>query len=226
MNLVLAAVALIAAVPVAAAERSFPVGDFAGLALAGSPDVTVTTGRAASVRASGSDAALDRLDIRVENGTLKIGTKRGVDWSWRDHGRVTIAVTVPMLDAVDVAGSGDVVVDRVKAPRFSGSISGSGSLTLAALDADATNFAVAGSGSVTAAGRCGAGSVKVAGSGDLKLAGLKCATLSASVAGSGSVDAFATQTATLATMGSGDIRLTGGARCTVSTAGSGKAHCS
>ncbi len=221
----IAAAALIAT-PALAAERNFPVGDFHGLALAGSPDVTVTTGKAASVRASGSDAALDRLEVVVENGTLKIGTKRGLDWSWRDHGRVTIAVTVPMLRAVDVAGSGDVVVDRVKVRDFAAALSGSGSIRVAALDADAASFATSGSGSMEAVGRCGGGSAKIAGSGDLKLSGLKCATLSASVAGSGTINAYATQTANLATMGSGDIYLTGGARCTVSTAGSGKARCS
>ncbi len=62
--LVLAALALTAAVPAAAAERSFPVGGFAALALAGSPDVTVTTGRsqasmppARTPRSTGSTSA-------------------------------------------------------------------------------------------------------------------------------------------------------------------------
>ncbi len=220
------AAAILAAVPALADERSFPVDDFHGLALAGSPDVTVATGRAASVRAEGSAAALDRLEIYVDGGTLRIRTKKGLDWSWRDHGKVRIAVTVPMLRAVDVAGSGDVVVDTVKVRDFAGTISGSGSLNVAMLDADASSFAVSGSGTVTAAGRCGSGAAKIAGSGDLKLSGLRCATFSASVAGSGTIDAFATQTATLATMGSGDIRLAGGARCTTSTAGSGRVHCS
>ncbi len=219
-------VTTIAAAPVDAADRNFSVGDFSSLELTGSPDVTVVTGQAASVRASGSDAALDRLEIGVSGGTLKIGSKRGLDWSWRDHGRVTIAVTVPMLRAVDVSGSGDIVVDRVKSHDFTAAIAGSGSIRVAALDADLTNFSIAGSGSVTAAGRCSAGTAKIRGSGDLKLTALKCATLSANVTGSGSIDAYATQTATLSTTGSGDIRVTGGARCTVSSTGSGKAHCS
>lgn len=223
-SLLLAAVLI--ATPALADERAFPVGDFHGLALAGSPDVVVTTGRAASVHATGETAALDRLDVKVEDGTLRIGTKRGMDWSWRDHGRVRIAITVPMLRAVDVAGSGGVVVDRIKVRDFAAALSGSGSVRVAALDADAASFATSGSGTMEAVGRCGEGSAKIAGSGDLKLSGLKCATLSASIAGSGTIDAFATQTATLSTMGSGDITLTGGARCTVSSAGSGKARCS
>lgn len=220
-----AAVSLLAAVPTVAVERSFPVGGFDRLAVEGSPDVVVTTGRAVSVRASGDSAALDHLDVRVEGTALKIGYKGGT-WSWGNHDNAHFVVTVPMLQAVDIAGSSAVTVDRVKAKDFAANISGSGSVRVAALDADMTAFNLSGSGTVTAAGSCGTGSAKISGSGDLKLAALKCATLSASIAGSGSIDAFATQTATLATMGSGDITLAGGARCTVSTAGSGKARCS
>lgn len=227
MNRAIVLAALLATAPAAAAERSFAVGGFDRLALEGSPDVAVTTGGAVGVRATGDAEALDRLDVRVEGGTLKIGHKREAwNWSWGSHGRIRFAVTVPTLRGVDIAGSGGVAIDRVRVHDFAGAISGSGSLTVAALDAETASFAIAGSGRATAAGRCGTGSAKIAGSGDLHLAGLKCATLSASIAGSGSIDAFATQTATLATMGSGDITLAGGARCTVSTAGSGRAKCS
>ncbi len=218
---------LAAAAPAAAAERTFPVTAFDRVAVEGSPDVVVTTQHNESVHATGDATALDRLDIRVENNVLKIGRKRdSLGWSWGDHGRVHIAVAVPMVRGVDVAGSSAVTVDRVKGREFAAAIAGSGSLAVAALDADRTSFDISGSGTVTAAGRCNTGSAKIAGSGELKLSGLKCATLSASIAGSGTIDAFATQTATLATMGSGDITLTGGARCTVSTAGSGRAKCS
>jgi hypothetical protein len=225
MRLLLLAAMLIAT-PTLAAERGFPVGDFHGIALSGSPDVVVTTGRTASVHATGSEEALDRLEIRVEDGTLKIGNKRGLDWSWRDHGPVRIAVGVPMIRAIAVAGSGDVKADRIKVKDFAAAIAGSGDITIAALDADATSFAVSGSGDVTAAGRCGAGVVKLAGSGDMKFGGLKCETLSVNVAGSGDVAAFASRTANVAIRGSGDVTVTGGGRCTVSTTGSGKAHCS
>ena len=227
IRLMTAAALLTAAAPALADERAFPVGGFDRLASSGSADVSVATGARASVHATGEAAALDRLDIHVEGDTLRIGTKRESMWSgWRDHGRVHIAVTVPMLRAVDLAGSGGVTVDRVKVRDFDGSIGGSGRLTVAALDTDTAAFNVAGSGDMTVAGRCGSAKASIAGSGDLKLAGLKCATFSGNIAGSGRIDAFATQTANLSIMGSGDITLTGGARCTVSSAGSGKAHCS
>lgn len=68
---------LTAAMPAFAAEMSFPVGSFDRQSLGGSPDVVVTTGKAVSVRATGEQKQLDRLDIRVENGVLMIGSKKG-----------------------------------------------------------------------------------------------------------------------------------------------------
>lgn len=220
------AAASLVATPALAAERDFPVGGFDRLEVAGSQEVAVATGRAPSVRASGSAEDLDRLDIHVEGGTLVVGTKRGMGWSWRDRGKVRIAVTVPMLRGIEVAGSGAVAVDRIKVRDFTAELSGSGSLRIAALDTGKASFATAGSGSIEAAGRCDSGEAETAGSGSIRIARLRCTTLSASTAGSGTIDAFASRTATLSTVGSGDINLAGGARCTVSTAGSGKARCS
>ncbi len=217
--------AVLLAAPAVAAERTFPVGTFDRIAVGGSQEVTVTTGHAPTVRASGETEALDRLDIRVEGGVLKIGSKHDAMWSWRNHGPVRVAVTVPMVRGVDLAGSGSVAVDKVKTPDFDGQLSGSGRLAVAAFDADRVQLGVSGSGTATLAGRCGSLKANLAGSGDLKLGGLRCDTISASTAGSGSIEAQATKTAALSTMGSGDINLTGGARCTVSTAGSGRVNC-
>ena len=57
-------------------QRDFPVaGAFDKIALSGSPDVVVTVGAAASVRAEGEADMLDRLEITNENGQLQIGLR-------------------------------------------------------------------------------------------------------------------------------------------------------
>ena len=159
------AAALLAATPALAAELNVPVSGFDRIALGGSPDVTVTTGRAVSVHASGDQKALDRLDIRVEGGVLKVGNKPGSwDWAkWGSLGKVRIAVTVPMVRGLDLGGSGTISVDRVRVPAFSADIGGSGNISIAALDTQSAKFSVAGSGNVDAAGRCGSASIEVAG---------------------------------------------------------------
>lgn len=215
---------LAAALPVAAAERNFPVTGFDRLQVRGSADVTVTTGKAVGVRATGDPQALDRLDIRVEKGALIVGTKRG-SWGW-DNGKVAVAVTVPMLRAASVSGSGDVRVDRVDTAEFEASVAGSGNLALPSLTASRARFSVMGSGNVDATGKANETRASVAGSGNLNIGALRSGVLTASVSGSGEIDAFATTSASVSAAGSGDIRVRGGARCAISKAGSGRVDCS
>ncbi|GGE15987.1 DUF2807 domain-containing protein [Polymorphobacter glacialis] len=211
-----------------AADRNYTVGTFDRIAVAGASDVQVITGKAISVRGSGEVAALDRLEVRVEDGELVIGNKKNSGWNWNSlgqNGKTRFVVTVPMLRAAKVAGSGDVTVDRIDTPEFGASVAGSGNLRLPSVKSATTRFSVAGSGKVAAAGTSSETRASVAGSGDLDLAALKTATLSVSVSGSGNVNAFATTTASGSVAGSGDIRIRGGAKCAISKAGSGSIDC-
>ena len=222
-----AAVSVLAACAGAqAAERNFTVASFDSVEASGSQTVSVATGKAASVRAEGSAADLDKLDIRVDGGKLEIGTKSKWGAGWSSSGPVRVFVTVPMVREVAVAGSGSVSVDRVKVPTFSAEVAGSGSARIAALDAQNANFSTAGSGSVEASGTCTDAKAETAGSGAIRIGGLKCATLKAETAGSGDIDAFASKSADISIMGSGTVHVAGGAKCTTSTMGSGKAICS
>jgi hypothetical protein len=65
-------------------QRNYTVGGFDRVELAGHYDVRVTIGSAPSVRAEGDEAELERLEVSVHNGQLRIGSKRG---SWTSHGR-------------------------------------------------------------------------------------------------------------------------------------------
>ena len=222
--LIAALAAGLAASAAHAAERRFPVSGFDRVEAAGADDVTITTGRAASAVATGDADRLERLDIRVEGGVLKIGYKRS-DWKFWERGKAHIAITLPELHGVKLAGSGNVTADRSNGSRFEGVLSGSGDLSLGQVQTRELALDIAGSGTVTAAGHCDSAKLSIAGSGDMKLGGLQCATLAANVAGSGDIDVRATGTAALSIMGSGDIRVRGGARCTTAKRGSGSVDC-
>lgn len=219
--LLLATVAV--ASPAAAAERRFDVSGFDKVTLGGSDDVVIRQGNAFAVVATGEADDLERLEILVEKGTLKIGRKKG-NWGWNSKD-VTVAVTMPALHGVAVSGSGDLTADKGAADAFDIRVAGSGSAAVAALDARTVNVSVSGSGDVTGAGRCGALNVRVAGSGDVALANLKCTNTAISIAGSGDVAAHATGQADIRIAGSGDVSITGGARCTKRVAGSGNVVC-
>ena len=210
-------------------RRDFQVGDFHKSSLAGSPNVIVTVGGAPSVRAEGGKSEIDRLDIRVENGSLVIGSKRDHGWSWNfgngHHHQVTIYVTAPSLAAASIAGSGDMKIDKVAGNDFDASISGSGDMNLASVQVAQAHFSIAGSGDLSAGGKAQQASISIAGSGGVSAGTLEVASATVSVIGSGNVTAHATQTADISIMGSGDVILSGAAKCSIHKMGSGDVRC-
>jgi hypothetical protein len=196
--------AAIAAAPANAAERRFDASGFDKVALGGSDNVSVRQGNGYSVIASGEAADLDKLEVRVEKGVLHIGRKKG-NWGWGGKD-VNVAVTLPALHGLSLAGSADVQADKGSGDTFDIRVAGSGNLMLASLDTRTANVAISGSGDVKVAGRCGALNVKIA--------------------GSGNVSARASGQADVRIAGSGDVRITGGARCIKKVAGSGTVQCS
>lgn len=205
-------------------QRSFQVGAFERISLEGAHDVVVTVGGAPSVRAEGDAEVLERLEVRVENGALKIGTERG-NWSWRRRGHATVHVTVPSLTGAAIAGSGDMRIDRVEAQRFAASIGGSGDMEIAALRAQRADFSIAGSGGIRASGQAEEADISIAGHGNMSLDGLQTRRADVSVAGSGDVAIHASESVDASILGSGDINVRGGARCSVSKMGSGDVRC-
>lgn len=209
------------------AQRAFEVGAFQSVSLTGSPDVIVTVGGAPSVRAEGDARMVERLDIRVEGGDLRIGYREGSSWSFGfGHRRgVTVHVTVPALAAATITGSGDMRIDRVQGDRFVATVTGSGDLDLGRVQAGEAVFSVTGSGGIRAAGRAQRSQIELQGSGDVELGALEIRDAAVSVHGSGNVTARAMEAARVTLMGSGDVAITGPARCQVEKRGSGDISC-
>jgi hypothetical protein len=208
-------------------RRDFQVSSFDRIDAAGSHDVIVTVGGAPSVRAEGDTGVLEKLEIGVENGVLRIGHKKG-SWSFgRRKGStpVVVYVTVPSLRGAEVAGSGDMKIDKVQGDQFAASIAGSGEMQVAALTAKAASFDIAGSGGVSAAGTADVADFSIAGSGNVRAAGLQVKRAKVSIAGSGNVEGKAMETADISIMGSGNVTMAGTARCNVEKMGSGSARC-
>lgn len=209
-------------------DRDYQVGSFDRISVAGSYDTTVRTGAAPSVHVRGDQKAIDNLEVKVENGVLKIESKKKMHWGWSsDHGKVAFTVTVPNLRGADLAGSGDINIDKVAGDSFAGSIAGSGNLKVAQVEVGTLKLDIAGSGNAVAGGgRAKSADYGIAGSGGIDAKGVAVETANVSIAGSGDVDAQAHSTAAVSIMGSGNVEMTGGAKCTVSKAGSGNARCS
>ena len=208
-------------------QRNIQISDFRKLSVVGSHEVVVTVGGAPSVRAEGRERDLERLRVAVRDGTLVIDSERhrGGFLSFRHDRGVRLHVTVPALEGAEVAGSGEVRVDRVQSEAFEGAVTGSGELHIGTLQAQRAALAVAGSGDLRIAGTVPDLTVSVAGSGDAGLDRLNSQRATVSVAGSGDVRLHATETVRGSVLGSGNVAVTGGARCEVERTGSGSVHC-
>lgn len=210
-------------------DRSYDVGTFDRIEVAGPYSVEVRTGSAVQVRANGPEKAVERMDVAVENGILQVHPRKrgglGINWGRQDPVRLT--VTVPALAGAEIAGSGDIRIDRVAGDQFKGTVAGSGNLDVAQVEVAKLTMGIAGSGRIRAGGgHAQSASYDIAGSGDLEAGELIAETASVSIAGSGNVQAHATGTASVDIAGSGNVRMGGGAQCKVSKAGSGNVDCS
>jgi hypothetical protein len=240
---ILVTAALLAS-PALSAERSFPNTGFTTVIIEGSDNAVIRKG-GFSVVATGATEDLDRLQVRQEGSTLRIGRKNG---GWRWSGKdVQLMISLPALVGVTVSGSGDVAVadqvgtggdaalrisgsgnlavPAVKAQALAVSISGSGDMAVAGVVADTVSASLSGSGDMALAGRCNTLDARLSGSGDLDASKLACTGGTISTSGSGDVRLRASGTVSARTSGSGDIMVTGGARCTSRSSGSGVISC-
>jgi len=209
-------------------ERDYKVGGFDKVELAGAYDADIRTGSAASVHAKGGQNVLDRLIVEVKDGRLLIHPKdKHFNWGHGSRGKVELTVTVPTLSGAELAGAGNIHIDRVAGNSFDGAVAGAGDLRVEHVEVQSLKVSIAGAGNAhLMGGRAQQASYDIAGSGGIDAKGVQAETAAVSIAGSGDVDGHASKTASVSIMGAGDVRLTGGAKCSVSKAGAGNVSCS
>lgn len=223
-----ALLATAAVTPALAHGRNFNVGGFDRVSSSGPWDVRIHTGKGPSVHAEGPKDRLDRLQIEVIGGELRIGTKPGSwswGWNWGKSERMVIDVTVPMVQAVKLSGPGDMTVDAVRTPSFGVSLSGPGDIKVGSVDTKAIDISLSGPGDITLAGRAGNAKVRLSGPGDIHGKGLVVGDVDVSLSGPGDITLDAYGRATGHLSGPGDIYLGAHARCDISKSGPGDVHC-
>ncbi len=210
--------------------RTFAAHDFNGVELAGADDVRVVYGKDFAVSASGPADALDRLDIRVEGGVLKINRRKqdhrwSIGWS-RDEKSASIAVTMPVIRSAELSGAGDMDIKTATAPdAFSAGLSGSGNLKVDNVQTRAVDLTVSGAGDLLARGSAEALAARLSGSGSLDARGLAVKDADIRLSGAGDVRANVTGTAGGALTGVGNIDVTGAAKCSIKRSGVGDVRC-
>lgn len=208
-----------------ATSRSYAVDGFTAIGLAGPDDVVVSVGPGFSVRAEGDAKVLDRLRVERDGTTLTIGRRHDGLFGGMGTGSAKIYVTMPAITGANLAGSGDLSIDRASGDALDLSLAGSGDLSVAALAVKAADIAISGSGKVTLAGEAEQVRAKIAGSGDVKGGELTARGADIAIAGSGGVKLAVKGHATVKVTGSGDVDLGREATCDSKMMGSGSVRC-
>ncbi len=200
------------------------LGGFDAVALSDSFDVVIRQGSGHKVEVKADRNLLPYIETRVVDGskgrTLQIGTRRDTNLSMA--GTPTIAIELPALRGVSVAGSGKVKVEAVKSAGVDADVAGSGDIRFAQLDVERLTMRVSGSGDIVAAGRCGDAQVSIAGSGDVRAGDLAAQEVKVNIAGSGGAVIHAAKRLKVSIAGSGDVKYSGSPEISSSIVGSGK----
>ena len=168
-------------------NESREVGSFDELAVSGSFDVDLVSGKEGKMEIKIEKNLIPYLVTKVDNGKLNIKWKKGTNIS--SYKGVHVTLYFDSLNSVAISGSGDIISkDVINTDSFSAAVSGSGDMNL---NINARNM-----------------EARVSGSGDLEFNG-SADKFSASVSGSGGIDAFGLKTVDcdLKVSGSGGIRI-------------------
>lgn len=218
-----AALLLIAAAPAGAATRNYSVTSFDRIRVDGPYQVALKTNVAPFARASGAQASIDALSIRVEGRTLIVRADSSSGWGGypgEGRGPVTIEIGTHDLTNAWINGAGALSIDRVKGLNFDVTVLGSGTARIDAAHVDHLRVGLSGAASSRIAGRALKLTATVRGTSSLDAESLAVkdaviaadgpATVRASVSGSAKVDA----------LGLAAVTLAGTPSCTVKSHGS------
>lgn len=191
------------------------------IVLAGPDTIVVSEGETFGITVSGDAEAVEALRFSLEDDGLSVGRENKL----RDiKGRATVQVTMPKLEELVLAGSGEI-----RAARLSDDaevvVAGSGSVAIDRVDARKLSLTIAGSGDFSGSGKVDSLDLTIAGSGEAAMPGLMVGNADISVAGSGDAEFASDGKIDASIMGSGSIVVNGNADCTVSAMGSGKLKC-
>jgi hypothetical protein len=181
-------VAALAASPAFADTKSYAVADFTRISAAAGVSVDVAAGGDYSVVATSSPAGLERLEVKVVDGELQI-RRKAQGFRWKRGDQVTVTVSLPALEALDVSSGASIDATGVDAGAFAIDVSSGASLDVV--------------------GRCDALTVDVSSGGSVDADKFECRTANASASSGGSANIFASESVNADASSGGSIDVSG-----------------
>ncbi|MCZ6831005.1 MAG: DUF2807 domain-containing protein [Gammaproteobacteria bacterium] len=197
--------------------------EFTRVLLIGNNQVKIIQGDVAMLKIRGDKNKLNPAPFLISGDTLQLGiTKNGHEIS-----KIKYKLTVPMLEALEVRGSGEAFVKPLRVSDLVVVVEGSGDIRMYDVNAVDLEMRVSGSGMLQAVNvNAREARLTLKGSGDIQLGSLQAESLSSILQGSGDIgiqDKSQVQNLHISVMGSGDVSLKKlrAAVCNVSIMGSG-----
>ena len=218
----------VAALPAAAADRRYSVTDFDRIVVEGPYIVRLTTGAPTSARASGSQAALERVIIDASGQTLRIRRNRSY-WGGNagaQEGPLTIELTTRALRSARLVGPARLDVDKVEGQRVDLVVEGSGQLRATAVEADNLTIGMLGSGRMILAGTAERLEANLQGTGDLDASALRADNATVTASTLGNVAVGVNRAATVNALGLGEVNILGSPACTIRGPNATQVRCS
>jgi Putative auto-transporter adhesin, head GIN domain len=127
LTLTLATAAALASLSANAADQGRTVAPFTSVSNAGAINLFIEVGKAQSLVVHGSDDFLADLVTEVVGSELRIHPRHDHidDRHWND---IKVTITVPQLQAIDMAGAGQTTLTHMTGDRLDVRFSGAGSL--------------------------------------------------------------------------------------------------
>jgi Protein of unknown function (DUF2807). len=189
------------------------VSSFESISLSIAAKVYVSQNEKTSVKINGYADDLDEIVTEIDGSTLKIKRKKNKGWNWnnRSFKKVEIYISTPNVEDLRISGSGNIIA---KTPIQSGSvnyaISGSGNIIIDKLKADNVECHISGSGDIRLKGECQDElEIHISGSGDVEAGYFEAKSVDVRISGSGDCKVYASEKINARVAGSGDIYYRG-----------------
>lgn len=198
------------------------ISDFTSLSVSGPFDVTVIQDPGKTLRIETDRNLMPYIEVKNENGKLKIFTRNG--YNIRSRKKIEVFVSAPYFGRITLNGSGNLRSrGKITGNNFDMNIAGSGEIVME-LDAPMVRTEISGSGTARLSGATETFESRIYGNGEVYAFSLLSEHTKVKISGSGDAEVYASKDLDISIAGSGDVGYKGNPAVKQSIAGSGDIH--
>lgn len=174
--------------PVQAGEKTYDVAPFHQISASGAGELQIKVGESQSVSVVAKDRYLDKMEVEVEDGRLKLRLKSRGSWFGSSPSYKAV-ITVPKLDYLGLSGASEA--------------------TATGIDAEDFEYRASGASETDLSGSCQSLTVRVSGASELNAKDFVCVDATVKGSGASELEIHATGDLEVSASGATDIDVYG-----------------